>query len=96
MKKDPTENKHQLGNLLSRYKNIFKPPQASVEKEFIVAVETVCGIKLLPHQVEYRVASKTISIKAPSLLRSELLLHRGDVLKEVENRIGASAPKTIL
>ncbi|MEY2665462.1 MAG: hypothetical protein RLZZ480_567 [Candidatus Parcubacteria bacterium] len=97
MKKDPTENSHQLGNLLARYKNLFKPPQASIEKEFIAAVEMVCGITLLPHQVEYKVTSKTIIIKAPSLLRSELLLHRDSVLREVTSRVGvSSAPQTIL
>jgi hypothetical protein len=96
-KKDPNESKHQLGNLLLKYKSLLKPPQASVEKECIVAITTVTGITLLPHQVSYSVASKTLVLKTPSLLRSELMLRRVDILEECKRRLGEKGgPETLL
>ena len=96
-KKDPNESVHQLGNLLARYKSILKPPQASVEKECLAVIKAVTGIELLPHQVSYTVSTRTLVLKTPSLLRSELMLHRGDILQELKGRLGeGSAPHTIL
>jgi len=96
MKKDPTQNENQLGNLLARYKKIFKPPQASVEKECIAVIIEVCGITLLPHQIEYQVATKTLQLKTPSLLRSELKLKSGLILAELAKRLDASTTPTTL
>jgi hypothetical protein len=96
-KKDPNESMHQLGNLLLKYKSLLKPPQASVEKECITAITHVTGITLLPHQVSYTVATKTLILKAPSLVRSELMLRRGDILEECKRRLGEKgSPETIL
>ncbi len=97
MKKDPAQNEHQLGNLLARYKNLFKPPQATVEKECIAVIAELCGVTLLPHQVEYRVATRTLQLKAPSLLRSELKMKSQLILDELVKRLGSStAPTTLL
>ena len=96
MKKDPTQSENQLGNLLARYIKVFKPPQASVEKECIAVIAEVCGITLLPHQIEYRVATRTIQLKAPSLLRSELKLKSGLILAELAKRLDSSTTPTSL
>jgi hypothetical protein len=96
-KKDPSDNDRQLGRLLERYKTLLKPPQASVEKECITVIEEITGIALRPHQVHYTVTSRTLTIKAPSILRSELSLHRTDILVALKNRLGeGSAPTTII
>ena len=96
-KKDPSQNNAQLGNLLERYKKIFKPPQASVEKEAVAVIKDICGFELLPHQLVYTVATKTLYVKAPSLVRSELLMQRERIVAELRQRLGdGSAPTTIL
>ncbi|MEN9920283.1 MAG: hypothetical protein RL538_176 [Candidatus Parcubacteria bacterium] len=96
-KKDPSENKEQLGRLLERYKVFLKPPQASVEKECLQVISEVTGIMLRSDQVSYTVATKTLYIKAPSLLRSELLLRRVELLEAFKGRLGGgSAPSSIL
>jgi len=96
-KKNPGENSAQLGNLLERYKKIFKPPQASVEKEAIVVIADVCGITLQPHQLSYTVATKTLYVKAPSLLRSELFMRRTAILEALKGRLGeGNCPTTLL
>lgn len=96
-KKDPTENETQLGNLLERYKKLIKPPQASVEKEAIIVIKELTDITLLPQQLSYTVSTRTLSIKAPSVLRSELFQHRSRILEGLHLRLGAqNAPHTIL
>lgn len=96
-RKDPAENSTQLGNLLERYKKIFQPPQASVVKEAIVVIEMITTIKLLPQQLTYSVGTKTLIIKAPSVLRSELMPHHQTIIKELQTRLGAqNAPHTLL
>jgi hypothetical protein len=96
MKKDPTRSENQLGNLLERYRKIFKPPQASVERECIAVITEVCGITLLPHQIEYNVATRTLQLKTPSLLRSELKLKSELILTELAKRLDASTTPTTL
>lgn len=96
-KKNPNESVHQLGNLLARYKAILKPPQASVEKECLMVIKEVSGIELLPHQVSYTVSTRTLVLKTPSLLRSELMLHRQAILTELKKRLGEKgSPDTLL
>jgi hypothetical protein len=96
-KKDPSDNDRQLGRLLERYKTILKPPQASVEKECIVVIEELTGIVLRPHQVRYTVPTRTLTIKAPSILRSELSLHKAAILNALKKRLGHSTtPTTII
>lgn len=96
-KKDPKENKDQLGNLLERYRRILKPPQASVEKEAIIVITSITGITLLPQQLSYVVGSRTLVIKAPSIIRSELKIHHPNIVKELQTRLGAqNAPSVII
>ena len=71
-KKPPTENSSQLGNILARYKNRFKPPQSAVEKVVIEGVAAVAGFALKKEQVAYTVSSKTVTFKVPSIIKSEI------------------------
>lgn len=96
-KKDPNENEHQLGNLLLKYKSLLKPPQASVEKESIEVIKDLTGIQLLPHQISYTVSTRTLILKTPSLLRSELMMRRESILEALRRRLGEKgAPTTLL
>ncbi len=96
-KKDPSLNREQLGHLLLRYKTILKPPQASVEKEAVAVITEVTGITLTTAQLSYTVHTRTLTIKAPSLLRSELYLKREVILSTLRQRLGEqSAPTTLI
>lgn len=87
-KKDPTQNNQQLGNLLLRYKKLIKPPQSSVINEVVLVVGEVLGVVLLPSQFDYNVRSKTIYIKTPSLLRTEIIKKREIIIKTLRERLG--------
>ena len=96
-RKRPEQNYNQLGNLLERYKKQLKPPQASVEKVCVSVVADLTGIPLGAHQITYTVSSRTITIKASSLIKSELKTHYTAILLELEKRLGlGSAPTTII
>ena len=97
MKKNPGDNIQQLGNLIERYKKILKPPQASVEKVAIDVIKERFGITLQPNQISYTVASKILAIKAPSLIRSELMRQSGEIKAELRNRLGEhNSPTTLI
>jgi hypothetical protein len=96
-RKDPNQNENQLGNLLERYKKILKPPQASVEKEAILVIKELTSITVHSHQISYTVGSRTLVIKTPSIIRSELKSHHPAIIKELQGRLGAqNAPTTII
>jgi hypothetical protein len=95
-KKDPTLNIQQLGNLLDRYKRHLKPPQASVEKECIYIIKELYGFVILPQQVSYSVSTKTLHIKTPSIMRSELVMKYPEIIHELKQRLGESAPQMIV
>jgi len=96
-KKDPTFDTNQLGNLLERYKKVLKPPQASMEKECLEVIKEITTLELNPKQIKYTVGTKTISITAPSILRSELKRSHPEIIKALQKRLGAqNAPTTII
>ncbi len=87
-KKDPTQNDSQLGNLLLRYKKIFKPPQQSVLEEVVRVVKEITFLDVTTSQFTYHVPSRTIYIKTPSLLRVEILRSKPVILKALRERLG--------
>ena len=85
-----------LGDLFEKYKHRFKAPQSSVEKESIVVIKELTGYELSTEQVSYTVSTRTISLQIPSLLKTEVLLRQGDILRELEKRLGPTeAPKLL-
>lgn len=96
-KKDPNDSVHQLGNLLLKYKTLLKPPQASVEKECISIIKSLTGMELLPHQLSYTVSTRTLVLKTPSLIRSELMMQREVILRELRLQLGEkNAPLSLI
>jgi hypothetical protein len=93
----PPKAMKQIGSLFDRYQKTFKAPQGSVEQAAVISIKTVTGFDLERHQVSYTVATKTLYIKAPSLLRSELRFYHARILEQLSLELGdQNAPKTIL
>lgn len=91
MKKKPaTTNTNQLGNILARYKNRFKPPQSSVEKIVIEAVGHTTGFTLKKEQVTYTVSTKTITLAVPSVMKSEIKAKQFEVQQFLKEKLPAS------
>lgn len=98
MEKKPAHtNKQHLSNVLSLYKDRFKPPQASVEKVFIQVVQEVTGFSLKPNQVNYSVGNKIISLQVSSLIKTELKSKQQAIVERlVEVLPKQDVPKVIL
>jgi UDP-2,3-diacylglucosamine pyrophosphatase LpxH len=85
-----------MGDLFEKYKTRFKAPQASVEKECIAVIKELTGFELTTTQVVYTVTTRTISLRVPSILKSELRFHQQAILAELENRLGKGGCPTVL
>jgi len=86
-----------VGSLFDKYKNVIRAPQASVITVVIEVVEDVCGFVLLPHQVSYIVTSRVIVIKAPGVIRHEVLRRASDIILHCRGRLGEkNCPLSIL
>lgn len=87
----------QLSDLFEKYRTRIKAPQATVEKECIQVVLEVTGFNLSLNQVTYTVSTRTISLKVPSILKTELKFHYAAILQILETRLGVDgSPKVIL
>lgn len=96
-KKLAEENEQQLGNLLAKYKDRFKPPQASVVKECVDVIKDVSGIVLEQKHLTYTVSSRTLVVQTSSLIRSELKTHHEVISSRLQKKLGVhNAPKLIL
>lgn len=96
-KKELHTNKQHLSNILDRFKDRFKPPQASVEKVFIDVVKEVVGFTLKPENVDYSVVNKTIHLKISSLLKTELKAKQSEINEVLLQRLPKhDVPKVFL
>lgn len=74
-----------LGNLLDRYKNI-KAPERTKQKVFIDAVQKYVDVTL--EKTDFVIRKDSISVTAPSVIRSEIKFHEGEILKYMEEHLG--------
>ena len=86
-----------VGDLFAKYRTHFVAPQASVEKACAKAIKDVTSLSIAQEQITYTVATRTISIQAPSVVKSELRFHHQAILMRLEHELGErGAPKAIL
>lgn len=76
-----------LGSLFEKYEKLLIPPQASVEKEVIKIIGEVCGRTLVPGQVSYTVATKMVYLKVPSILKSDIMRSREEILSRLRSSL---------
>ena len=85
-----------VSDLFAKYKTILKAPQGTVVKEFVEVVVDLLGFKIDRKYIKYSVATKTISLTAPSALKQEIALHKEEIALHLKARLGeGSAPKLI-
>lgn len=86
-KKQPQQNKEHVSNLLQVYKDRLKPPQATVERVVVQAVEQVTGFTPRVEQVTYNVATKTVSLQVPSILKTEIKANQAAIQDILEKQL---------
>lgn len=82
--------------LFDKYKNILQPPQAVVVVTVVEVIFDLCGITILQKQIKYSVATKTISLLIPSIIKQEILRRQSEILNHLKGRLGKKAPNKIL
>ena len=86
-----------LGSLFTRYQALLVPPQASVEKRVAAIICELTPLTITSAQITYSVASRTITLKVPSIIKSELQHYKMLILERLQQEMGAkNAPTTIL
>ena len=86
-----------VGDLFAVYRSRLKAPQASVEKECVRVVQEVTGFTLTTGQVAYTPATRTISLRVPSVLKTELRFHEKEIMEVLKSRLGTDGcPKVVL
>lgn len=84
-------------DLFAKYRSILKAPQKSVEMAAVRVIESVSSVRLKEGQISYTVASRTLFVRAPSLIKQELQFHHQTILVELKNDLGEkNCPKNIL
>ena len=85
-----------LSGLLARYKTL-RAPQGAVLEVFIQSVSEVCGFVLEKKHLTYKPGSKTIGLCFAGPKKTEIFLHKEEILRVCRKGLGeTSAPKAIL
>ncbi len=69
-----------LQNFLSKYKNI-KLPHKTIKKSVIKAIVSTIHIHI--QEEEITIQKNNIKIKAPSVVKQEIKLHKKEILNEI-------------
>lgn len=86
-----------VSDLFQKYLHVLRAPQGTVIHAFIEAVEAVCGVTILKTHCAYTVSSRTIIYKGSGMIKSEILLHKREILNRMQESIGEkSIPLEIL
>jgi len=81
-----------LGDLLSRYKNIV--PTDSLKKEAAIEViDKMFDLKLEKKYVS--VSNNIIYLKCSTKLKSEVFIHKTEILKKLSEILGKNPPRDI-
>ena len=86
-----------IHSLFDKYKKTLKAPETSVKKVFVEVVEEVLGITLTVEAVQYKVGSKTLSLKVGGPAKTEIMMHKQELINHLKGRLGEkSAPREII
>lgn len=86
-----------LGDLFEKYRKNLKAPQGTVIESFCEVVEDVLCITIKKEKVKYSPSTKTVSLVIGGALKSEIQLHKKEILNHLKGRLGEkSAPTEIL
>lgn len=85
-----------LSDLFAKYTRL-KAPQTHVVEVFTEVVADVLQITLKEGTVRYSTHNKTLTITAAGAIKSELLLHKQELLTHLKGRLGPqNAPVEII
>jgi len=91
------EGTKKISDLFTKYQHTLKAPQGHVIAVFSEVVMDVLGIAIDESKISYTPHTKTLSVQTASPIKSEILLHKTELLTHLKGRLGErSAPTNIL
>lgn len=86
-----------LSSLFQKYVRTLRAPERSVIDATCAVLNEEFGIKVTPQMCRYTVGTRTLTIQASGLFKSEIQRQREEILKRVALRIGVrNAPLVVL
>lgn len=86
-----------IGDLFEVYRKRLRAPQGSVIQTVIEVIHDLLNIDVPKESFSYTPHSRMLRINAHGPLKSEIFLHREEILEHLKGRLGPQdAPKTIL
>ncbi len=86
-----------ISDLFKKYTDVLKAPQGTVVQAFIEVIYDVLGVRVEKDQCTYTVSSKTLTVQVPGMIKSEIKLQKGTIMKKMAEKIGEkNIPQTIL
>lgn len=91
------EGAKKITDLFEKYRKTLKAPEQSVRIVFAEVVEEVLGIAVSEKKLSYSPHTRLVHLKMAGALRSEILLHKKEILSHLKGRLGEkSAPYDIV
>jgi hypothetical protein len=86
-----------IGDLFAVYKKKLQAPERSVIDAAIEVVHDLFGVSLERKHFSYTPYTKTLTIKASGILKTEISLKKEDILTHLKGRLGPqNAPHHII
>jgi hypothetical protein len=83
-------------NLFAIYQNKLQPPQETVIVVMCEVLNEVLGVTLKKESLKYNVATKTLTVNVPSILKQEIRKQNDKILTKAKNKLGSKTPTTLL
>lgn len=86
-----------ISDLFEVYRKRLRAPQGSVIDAAVEVIHDVLGVVIDKKHLSYTPHSRTLTIKASGMLKTEVNLKKGEILTHLKGRLGPqNAPTTIL
>jgi len=86
-----------VGDLLEKYRKTLRAPEGSVITAFQQALKDELGMKLEKKFITYRVSSRTLIVSVAGAQKSEIILHKQELLHHCRESLGEkNVPKQII
>lgn len=81
-----------MSDLFKKYTDVLRAPQGTVTQAFVDVVEEILGASIKKESCTYSVASKTLVVRAPGMIKSEIQLQKKKIIARMAEKLG---PKNI-
>jgi hypothetical protein len=86
-----------LSSLFEKYTKLLKAPQGVVVDAFREVVQDVLNLDIPKEKITYTVRSRTLSVAVFGPRKSEIQLHKREIISHLKGRLGEqSAPLEII